>query len=57
LLDKANPQIDRYRQIQIKRDQSNDTVGILVPVSDLRKASLDKWFEASPRAALEALNV
>lgn len=41
LLAKANPRIDRYREVRVAQAQRNDTVGVLVPIDDLRDAKLE----------------
>ena len=56
LLSRPNSHIDSYRQVQIDKDQKNDTVGVLVPIEHLRTAKLQYWFEAKPKRTLEAAN-
>lgn len=56
LLDKDNPAIDRYRSVQIKKPQRNDTHGVLVPIADARAEALECWWECSPAKIMEAAN-
>ncbi len=52
---KESPNIDHYRERQVRKAQRIDTVGCAVPIAHLREAKLKHWFEFSPLAFLNRM--
>lgn len=53
LLNKDNPALDRYRSVQVKKQQRNDTHGAVIPIVDIKAEVLECWWECSPAKYLE----